>query len=91
MLNYSELPEGLASGMERYIEEGIQPGSFLTAVICNNLREAFARADDNNQKLMFDIVKWMYNEAPSHCWGSPALVLKWVQKFDRGLVERLPK
>ena len=91
MLNYDKLPSGLVPGMQLYIEEGVQPGSFLTAVLCNNLRESFAKADDFNQKLMFEIVKWMWNEIPATCWGSPKAVLKWMQKFDRGLTERLPK
>ena len=91
MLNYSKLPGSLVPGMTRYIEHGIQPGRFLTCVLCNNLKESFAQADDYNQVLMFDIVKWIYNEAPMTCWGSPARVKKWIKSFDRDVIERLPK
>ena len=91
MMNYSKLPGSLAPGMERYIEHGIQPGSFLTAVLCNNLKESFAQADDFNQQLMFEIVSWMYNEAPLMCWGSPARVRKWIKEYSREVIERLPE
>jgi hypothetical protein len=91
MIDYSKLPGSLAPGMERYIEQGIQPGSFLTAVVCNNLKESFMRADDFNQQLMFEIVSWMYNEAPMTCWGSPSRVRKWIGGFNQEIHERLPE
>jgi len=66
-------------GMQRYIEKGIAPGDFLTAVICNDLTESFARADDINRGIMFDIVCFMYNEAPSLCWGSREIMDAWIK------------
>ena len=91
MIKYEELPGALGPGMKRYIEQGIQPGRFLTAVICNNLKESFAQADDFNQELMFDIVKWMYNEAPIDCWGSPSRMRRWIKDHDGVIVEGLPE
>ena len=90
-MDYSELPGSLVPSMQRYIEHGVQPGRFLTAVICNNLKESFAQADDYNQELMFDIVKWMYNKAPMVCWGSPSRMRKWIQSFGRDVIETLPE
>lgn len=91
MTDYSKLPSSLAPGMQRYLEQGVQPGSFLTAVICNNLKEAFVKADDFNQELMFEIVKWMYNEIPRLCWGSPARVENWMKRFGKEVREPLPQ
>lgn len=70
-INYKVLPESMRGGAERHIEYGIFPGSFMQAVICNDLQEAFGRADDINRELMFDNVCFWYNEAPSNCHGSP--------------------
>jgi len=77
--DYSKLPGSLQNGMKRYIEEGVIPGHFLRAVLENNLSESFARADDMNRLHMYDIVSWMYNEAPIDCWGSEKKVKAWIE------------
>lgn len=72
------LPVHMRAGMRLYIESGIEPGSFLAAVLCNDLREAIGRADHINRDRIPDYVQFLYNRAPSACWGSPAKYLKWV-------------
>lgn len=79
-INYKMLPEGLRGGMKRYIENGIKPGDFLQAVICNKLRESFARADFVNSVRMYDIVEFLYGEAPSTCCGSVEIMNDWIEK-----------
>lgn len=82
-LPYDRLPtERLAGAMRRYIEDRIQPGHFLTAVLNNDLRGACARADDDHRGRLFDIVSWLYNEAPSQCWGSPEKVGEWLRQRE---------
>lgn len=81
-LTYDLLPTArLAGAMKRYIENGIPPGHFLTAILSNDLKEACARADDDHRYRLFDIVGWLYNEAPASCWGSP-------EKFEAWLTSR---
>lgn len=77
MLNYDKFPTHVVGGVRRYIEHAIPPGSFLTAVICNDLKEACGRADDENQRNLCEIVKWFYNEAPHDCWGSEDAMRTW--------------
>ena len=79
-VNYDKLPKSLQGGAQRYIERGIIPGSFLRAVISNNLVEAVARADDNNLPRLKEIVLWWYNEAPGGCWGSEQKMEAWSTK-----------
>ena len=79
-MNYEILPEHIRGGMQRYIENCIPPGDFLTAVICNDLKNSFGLADDINKKRLFDIVNFMYNEAPSLCWGSYEKMNSWLSK-----------
>ena len=74
------VPTHTLGGIDRYINEHIEPGGFLMAVLENNLREAFARADMSNREAMFDIVSYLYNEAPAACWGSPEKVHTWLHK-----------
>ena len=72
MFNYAAFPnQNMVAGLQRYFEHGIEPGSFMTAVLCNDLKEACGRADDINRHMLFEIVKWLWNEAPSGTWGSP--------------------
>lgn len=82
-VNYNGLPEHIQGSMQRYIENRISPGSFCTAVLCNDMTGAFARADHINRYKLFEIVSWLYNEAPSPCWGSPEKVNAWLKNGRR--------
>jgi hypothetical protein len=72
------LPEHMRGAMQRYIDYGIEPGSFLSAVICNDLIGAVGRADDINKYRIGDYCRFLYNDAPSDCWGSPAKYQAWI-------------
>ena len=80
-IDYSSLPEHMQGGMRLYMEEGIEPGSFLMAVLENNLIEAFGRADNINRDRLFDFCQFLYNEAPNQCFGSPEKVKLWIEGF----------
>lgn len=71
------LPDNLRGGLVRWIVKGIPTGSFLAAVLSNDLREACARADDDVRPRIADVVKWLYNYAPGICWGTPDRVAAW--------------
>lgn len=72
------VPDHLRGGIFRYIEQGIPPGSFLTAVIHNDLREAIGQADHINILALPTIVAWFHNNAPAVCWGSKAQMQAWI-------------
>ena len=74
------VPEHILPGLQRYVEHHIEPGGFLRAVLENDLKEAFGRADEEARLGMFHIVCWLYNIAPSDCWGSPAKVKAWLRE-----------
>ncbi len=84
-INYDKLPEGLRYGMKIYLESGIRPGGFMTAVLTNNLFDAIGKADLENQAKIVEIVKWVYNEAPMDCWGSVDKMNAWIDQggFNR--------
>jgi len=75
------LPEGLEGGLERWLKHGIDPGSFLMAVIENNLTEAVGRADHNNLRYLPNIVSYFYNNVPRTAWGSKERADAWRSKF----------
>lgn len=75
--NWNLIPEHMRGGVRRWIEHGIFPGSFLTAVIENDLRTAVAKADDINVNRLADYVRFFHCDAPAGCWGSPEKVEAW--------------
>jgi len=70
-------PAGVPLGLETH-DHKRPVGDFLTAVLHNNLTEAVARADDENIKNLPAFVGYLYNEAPSLCWGSKERVAEWL-------------
>jgi hypothetical protein len=81
--NYSSLPPHLQESFQLYIERRVPTGGFLTALLSNDLKETFARADNHNRHLVYDIVFWLYNEAPMPCWGSPENVQAWLHPKEQ--------
>lgn len=80
MFNYSILPDYMQEGMQLWIERGILPGGFLTAVLRNDLMGALGRADSTNIDRLKDYGMFLYNEAPSDCFGSDEKVQKWEER-----------
>jgi hypothetical protein len=78
MYNYSLLPSQIRHGVQDYVENGNHVGGFLTAVITNDLKNAFGRADEVNRERLFDIVAFFHNEAPGPCWGNPDKMQTWM-------------
>jgi len=80
-VQYNLIPvEYMREGMERYIEHGILPGSFLKALLSNDLMTCISRADEVNSKYINHWVKWLYNYAPFDCYGSHDVMMKWSKK-----------
>ena len=72
------IPRALHDGLVRYLVDGIRPGSFLAAVLENDLREAVTRANPvENFLTLPSLVRFLFNEAPAHAWGSPERVTVW--------------
>ena len=74
------IPDRMMESIKRYIEHGIKPGDFLSAIISNDLREAVGRADDENIKNIPAYVSYFYMEAPASCWGSFKNMQNWIKK-----------
>jgi len=91
MTDYSRLPEHIRSAAQRYIEHGVNPGSFLTAVFANDLIQAVGRADEHNRRALFDICCFVYSEAPAMCHGSYTAVDTWVQHHAERVDQTLPE
>lgn len=73
------LPEHMREGARKYVEQGIPPGGFLTAVLRNSLYLAFATADETNRARMADYAAFL-ETLPINCWGSRERVDAWIKQ-----------
>lgn len=81
--SYYPIREDLYGAFERYLNHGIMPGSFLTAVLENNLADAFGRADMANSANLKNIIGYVYNHLPSNAWGSEKTVSQYLKQFEK--------
>jgi len=72
------IPEHTKQQIDLYVAHEIHPGGFLYALLTNNLKETCMRADEMNQRAIFDIVSYLYNNTPMDCWGSKERVNAWL-------------
>lgn len=70
----------LREALGRYVQDGIETGGFLRAVLENDLMEAANRADQINREELADIVQWVNDYCPPESWGSKAEVEAWLAK-----------
>lgn len=75
---FSKAPGDLAEALRRYLEHGIEPGSFLMAFLCNDVMAASLAADDKNIHLFKELAIWLLSYAPGESFGSPENVAKWL-------------
>jgi hypothetical protein len=76
------MPDRLIEALSRYAIERIETGSFLRSVLENDLNQAVCRADYMNFPLLPVIVRYVYNELPSTCWGDKEKVAAWLKKAE---------
>ncbi|AGH16013.1 hypothetical protein DVVG_00027 [Dunaliella viridis virus SI2] len=76
--DYSILPGHMRDGMRLYIEKGIKPGEFLTALLSNDFMDACRRADDINLYALPNYARFFYSELPAVSFGSPERVQEWI-------------
>ncbi len=67
-IDYAPLPQHLRAGMRRYLELGVPPGSFLRAVLRNDLSAAVLTCSDVT--MLRGIMIWLHNYTPRTAHGS---------------------
>ena len=87
---YQSIRADIMESLRRYIDQHIPTGGFLEAVLSNDLKEAVGRADEDNMRVLPELVGFLYNEAPGTCWGSPERVRAWINRVElqRGGVDQ---
>tara|TARA_R110000796_G_scaffold30559_2_gene81564 strand:- start:1185 stop:1568 length:384 start_codon:yes stop_codon:yes gene_type:complete len=94
-VDYSLIPnQSMVAGFKNYVEHGIAPGSFMTALLSNNLTASFDRADTTNLDLLTERsvdedghelkpawIHWLWWNIPSPLWGSKEAVIEHCKKM----------
>jgi len=81
----SKIPRSTLETLDDYVAHGLATGSFVKAVLSNDLFGAFAQGDKSNLAAIHEIIAFVYNEMPSTCHGSPKHYSAWL---ERKLAER---
>lgn len=82
MYNFNQfyIPERMMEGLRAYINDHRPPGSFLRAVLENDLHGAVNRADAENLANLPAYIGYLHWEAPPACFGSPERVAAWLSQ-----------
>jgi len=78
-IDYECLPDHMRDAARLYIERGIEPGSFLTAVLANDLLQAIGRADSINRTFLYKYHSFLVT-IPSIAKGSYESVKEWCDE-----------
>ena len=73
------LPLRMIDALRAYVLDGAEPGSFLTSVICNDLRGSIFSADGDNRTRIEQWVRLFHNYTPGTCWGSKDRMERWME------------
>lgn len=64
--------------LRAYLLEGQPVGSFLGAVLCNDLLRAAGAADDVNRRYLWEWAGMLHNAMPTITYGSPEKIDAWI-------------
>ena len=79
-MNDKKIPEDMMKSLNEYVEEGKPTGSFLRAILANDLIKAITGAHERNLPLIKEYALYVHWELPSNCHGSYEIVKEWIRK-----------
>jgi hypothetical protein len=83
MVDYSKVPVSyMEDSVRRWVEDGVRPGSFLVALLANDLAMASVHADQTNLSNIREWALFLLNEMPDTMWGSYGVLEDW-EAFKR--------
>lgn len=71
------VPHQFRGGVQLWVLAALRPGSFLCAVLANDLAAAVAYAGPGALEALPDIVHCLKHYCPAECWGAPVNVERW--------------
>jgi hypothetical protein len=77
-----DAPVHILDSIDRFVRHRIAPGSFVTAVLSNDLTGAYLTGDEDSLRGLGDIMRYVHWEIPSGCHGSRSIVERWLKGDD---------
>ena len=77
------VPVHMVGGLQNYFCHHLRPGSFLEAVIVNDLKASCMLADETNRHHLWDYIHLFQAHAPTEAWGSPIRFNEWIAEAPR--------
>lgn len=77
------IPDHTLKAINAWLMNGTHPellGSFLRALLTNDLRGAVLHADPENLDKLADIVRWVYAEVPGVAYGTTERLIEWHKR-----------
>jgi len=74
-----DAPVHILDSIDRFVRYRIAPGSFVRAVLSNDLAGAFGRGDENSLRGLRDIMHYIHWKIPGDCHGSRSKVEQWLK------------
>ena len=78
MSNESKCPVHLQKGVDRYVNERLETGGFLRAVLENDLTGALNHADPESRECLYEVWDYVNETVPPQAWGGRMEVLNWL-------------
>lgn len=78
-ISYDLLPLHMRDGARLYIEQGIEPGGFMYAVLINDFKGVMTRSDNVNKNSLQEWVEWLLFQCPATAQGSRQAVDNWIE------------
>jgi len=78
-----EAPEQIIASLILYRDEGVPPGSFLEAVLANDLWQSVSKADEDNLLTLHHIVAWLHWNMPGDIWKSHERIESHLKECSR--------
>lgn len=72
------VPDHLQDGLILYLVYHKRPGSFLAAVLANDLAGALGKADDRSLAGLQSLTRFLFHHCPARAWGSLPAVRAWL-------------
>ncbi len=82
MIRIERCPDRIRESLRAYVTDGQPTGSFLRAVLENDLMGAALRADSENASLLVDIVGFVFEHVPISIRGSERAVAAHLSKME---------
>ena len=78
--SWDMIPSHMHGSVVRYLDDGIEPGGFLYAVLTNDLFGAVGKADYINKEHLKEWCSFVWMDMPSISWGDQETVEEWMKK-----------